>query len=94
MQHRPAMAMIRDLLFQLVGSGMQEDELADELRTDPATVRTCLERLGGLAIVEGPTGATRLWSAVPEDAPFDAIVAKAKAAGVELRDTLAEFSAR
>jgi hypothetical protein len=87
------MAMIRDLLFQLVGSGMAEDELADELRTDPTTVRACLERLGTFTIVQGPTGATRLWSAVPDDAPFDAIVAKAKAAGVDLRDSLAEFIA-
>lgn len=88
------MAMIRDLLFQLVGSAMAEDEIADELRTDPATVRACLERLGTLTIVQGPAGATRLWSAVPDDAPFDAIVTKAKAGGVDLRDSLAEFVAR
>lgn len=88
------MALIRDLLFQLVGSGMPEDELVDELRTDPATVRTCLERLGSLAVVQGPEGATRTWSALPDDAPWDAIVAKAKAAGVDLRDSLAEFEKR
>ena len=92
--HRGHMAMIRDLLFQLVGSGMSEDELADELRTDRTTVRTCLERLGTAEIVQGPTGADRQWSAVPSDAPFDAIVAKAKAAGVDLRVSLAEFVAQ
>lgn len=92
--HRGRMAMIRDLLFQLVGSGMAEDELADELRTDRTTVRACLERLGTSEIVQGPTGADRQWSAVPADAPWDAIVAKAKTAGVDLRVTLAEFIAR
>jgi len=88
------MALIRDLLFQLSGSSMEEEEIVDELRTDPATMRACLERLGALAVLAGPTGAKRLWSAVPEDAPFDAVVARAKAAGVDLRDSLAEFASK
>lgn len=88
------MAMIRDLLFQLTGSAMAEQEIADELRTDPAVVSECLTRLGALQIVQGPLGAERMWSAVPDDASFDAIVAKAKAGGVDLRDSLAEFVAR
>jgi hypothetical protein len=92
--HRGRMAMIRDLLFQLVGSGMAEDELADELRTDRTTVRACLERLGAAAIVQGPIGTDRQWSAVPADAPFDTIVATAKAAGVDLRVSLTEFVAQ
>jgi hypothetical protein len=88
------MALIRDLLYQLSGSAMEEDEIIAELRGDADTVRTCLQRLGALAVLAGPSGATRMWSAVPEDAPFDAVVAKAKAAGVDLRDSLAEFAAK
>ena len=88
------MALIRDLLFQLSGSAMAEDEIVDELRSDPQTLRACLERLGAIAVLQGPTGDRRLWSAVPEDASFDAVVATAKAAGVDLRDSLAEFAAK
>jgi hypothetical protein len=88
------MALVRDLLYQLSGSAMEEDEIIAELRGDPAVVRACLQRLGALAVLAGPTGSTKLWSAVPEDAPFDAVVAKAKAAGVDLRDSLAELAAK
>jgi hypothetical protein len=88
------MALIRDLLFQLSGSAMAEAEIVDELRADSTTVRACLERLGTLTVLAGPAGATRMWSAVPEDASFDAVVAAAKAAGVDLRDSLAEFAAK
>jgi hypothetical protein len=88
------MALIRDLLFQLSGSAMAEDEIVDELRSDPTTLRECLERLGAIAVLQGPNGARRMWSAVPEDASFDAVVATAKAAGVDLRDSLAEFAAK
>lgn len=88
------MVMISDLLFQLAGSAMAERELADELRTDLPTVQQCLARLGALEIVQGPNGAERLWTAVPEDAPFDVMVGKAKAGGVNVRDTLPAFVAR
>jgi hypothetical protein len=88
------MALIRDLLFQLSGSAMAEQEIVDELRSDPSTVRQCLERLGALTILAGPSGERRMWSAVPEEAPFDTVVAAAKAAGVDLRDSLAEFAAK
>lgn len=88
------MTLVRDLLFQLAGSSMEEDELIAELRGDPSTVRACLRRLGALSVLQGPTGEAKLWSAVPEDAPFDAVVAKAKAAGVDLRQKLDELAAR
>jgi hypothetical protein len=88
------MVMISDLLFQLAGSAMAERELADELRTDLPTVQQCLLRLGALDIVHGPAGNERLWTAVPEDAPFDVMVTKAKAGGVNVRDTLPAFVAR
>ncbi|MBL8948674.1 MAG: hypothetical protein JNK45_36215 [Myxococcales bacterium] len=88
------MVMISDLLYQLAGSAMAERELADELRTDLPTVQQCLARLGALDIVHGPNGAERLWTAVPEDAPFDVVVSKAKAGGVNVRDTLPVFVAR
>lgn len=73
---------------------MEEDEIVAELRGDPDTVRACLRQLGTLEVLAGPTGEAKLWSAVPEDAPFDAVVAKAKAAGVDLRDSLAELAAK
>ncbi len=88
------MVMISDLLFQLAGSAMAEGELADELRTDLPIVQQCLERLGALEVVQGPAGAQRMWTAVPEDAPFDVLVTKAKAGGVNVRDTLPAFVAR
>jgi hypothetical protein len=88
------MVMISDLLYQLAGSSMAERELADELRTDVTIVQQCLQELGKLAIVNGPTGNDRQWTAVPEDAPFDVMVTKAKAGGVNVRDTLPAFVAR
>ena len=87
------MALIRDLLYQLSGSAMAEQEIVDELRTEPAVVRECLERLGAMSVVQGPIGAQRMWSAVPEDASWDAVVATAKSGGVDLRTPLAEFAA-
>ncbi len=85
------MAMISDLLFQLAGSCMAEDEIALELRTDLGTVRSCLQRLGALAIIEGPAGDERVWAAIPADAPFDVLVGKAKAGGLDVRQPLPQF---
>jgi hypothetical protein len=85
------MAMISDLLYQLAGSSMAERELAAELRTDPEVVRRCLMRLSELAVVDGPSGNESLWSAVPEDAPFDVMVTKAKQGGVNVREALPTF---
>jgi len=87
------MAMISDLLYQLAGSEMAEQEIAAELRTDPTTVRQCLERLSALEIVQGPSGAQRMWTAVPEDAPFDVVIGKAKSAGLDVRASLPQFVA-
>ncbi len=88
------MVMISDLLYQLAGSAMAERELADELRTELPLLQQCLSRLGALEIVHGPTGTERLWTAVPEDAPFDVVVGKAKAGGINVRDSLLSFIAR
>lgn len=88
------MVMISDLLYQLAGSAMAERELADELRTEVSIVQECLQRLGALEVVQGPIGSDRQWTAVPEDAPFDVVVTKAKAGGVNVRDTLPAFVAR
>jgi hypothetical protein len=85
------MATVRDLLFLVADSAMAEDELAAELRCDGPTVRACLSRLGALSIVSGPQGDARLWTAVPEDAAFDVVVAKARAAQVDVRSPLASF---
>jgi hypothetical protein len=85
------MAMISDLLYQLAGSEMAEQEIAAELRTDPTTLRACLERLSALEIISGPTGEQRMWTAVPEDAPFDVVIGKAKSAGLDVRATLPKF---
>jgi hypothetical protein len=90
---RFAMAMVRDLLYQLAGSAMAEQEIADELRTDVSTVQKCLQRLAAASVVQGPEGAQRMWTAVPEDAPFDVMVTKAKGGGIEMRQSLAEFAA-
>lgn len=85
------MAMISDLLFQLAGSAMAETELAAELRTDLEVVQRCLRRLSTLEVVDGPSGNDSLWAAVPEDAPFDVMVTKAKAGGVNVREALPTF---
>lgn len=85
------MAMITDLLFQLAGSAMAEHEIAEELRTDVPTLEQCLRRLGALQIVCGPQGEQRLWTAVPEDAPFDVVIAKAKSASIDVRQSIANF---
>lgn len=85
------MVMISDLLYQLAGSAMAEGELAAELRAELPLVQQCLQRLGALDVVQGPTGSDRLWTAVPEDAPFDVVVSKAKAGGVNVRDSLPTF---
>jgi len=91
MHLRTVMAMISDLLYQLAGSEMAEHEIAAELRTDAGTVRQCLEKLSSLEIVHGPSGTQRMWTAVPEDAPFDVVIGKAKSAGLNVRDTLPKF---
>ncbi|MBX7078129.1 MAG: transcriptional regulator [Nannocystaceae bacterium] len=83
--------MITDLLYQLAGSAMAEREIAEELRTDQPTLEQCLRQLGALEIVQGPQGEQRLWTAVPEDAPFDVVVAKAKSARIDVRQSIAKF---
>jgi HrcA family winged helix-turn-helix transcription repressor len=85
------MAMISDLLYQLAGSEMAEQEIAAELRTDAGTVRQCLEKLSMLEIVHGPSGSERIWTAVPVDAPFDVVIGKAKSAGLNVRESLPKF---
>jgi hypothetical protein len=88
------MAVVNDLLFQLAGSSVDEEDVAAELRVDLPTARRCLERLRGLGLAVGPevVGGASMWSP-PDGAEFPDLVAKAKAAGVSVRVPIAEFAA-
>lgn len=88
------MAVVNDLLFQLGGSSVDEEDVAAELRVDLPTARRCLERLRGLGLAVGPevVKGAQMWSP-PEGAEFPDLVAKAKAAGVSVRDPIAKFAA-
>jgi hypothetical protein len=88
------MAVVNDLLFQLAGSGSDDGEIADELRVDLPTARRCLERLRELGVATGPEARAgqNIWSPTDGD-DFADLVARAKAAGVNVRDTIAAFAA-
>jgi hypothetical protein len=87
------MAVVNDLLYQLAGASVDETDVADELRVDLPTARRCLERLRELGLAEGPAldKGANLWSP-PDGAEFPDLVAKAKAAGVNVRETIAAFA--
>jgi len=87
------MAVVNDLLYQLAGSSVDEADIAAELRVDLPTARRCLERLRGLGLAEGPEvqKGANMWSP-PDGAEFPDLVAKAKAAGVSVRESIAAFA--
>ena len=86
------MAVVNDLLFQLAGSSVEANDIAEELRTDLPTVRRCLERLRELGIAAGPDRSGDLWSPVPVGEAFPDLVAKAKLAGVNVRESITAFA--
>jgi predicted transcriptional regulator len=87
------MAVVNDLLFQLAGSAMDETEIAEELRVDLPTARRCLERLRELGVATGPEldKGRNMWSPSGGE-EFPDLVAKAKAAGVNVREAIASFA--
>ena len=87
------MAVVNDLLYQLAGSSVDEADIAAELRVDLPTARRCLERLRELGLAEGPEvqKGANMWSP-PDGAEFPDLVAKAKAAGVSVRESIAAFA--
>jgi hypothetical protein len=87
------MAVVNDLLYQLAGSSVDEADVAAELRIDLPTARRCLERLRGLGLAVGPEleKGANMWSP-PDGAEFPDLVAKAKAAGVSVRESIAAFA--
>lgn len=89
----PLMAVVNDLLYQLAGSSVDEADVAAELRVDLPTARRCLERLRGLGLAAGPEleKGANMWSP-SEGAEFPDLVAKAKAAGVNVREPIAAFA--
>lgn len=92
--HHRGMAVVNDMLYQLAGSAVDETEIAEELRVDAATARRCLERLRALGVVEGPERieGSNMWSPIDAE-EFPDLVARAKAAGVDVRETITDFAA-
>ncbi len=87
------MAVVNDLLYQLAGSAVDETEIAEELRVQLPTARRCLERLRALGVIEGPERieGSDMWSPIDGE-EFPDLVARAKAAGVNVRETLDAFA--